>query len=370
MSAVTTEMETDSSLLKLSSAAGPVYRRVKNTPVRDALPHEIPLIDISGIYSNNLSDHQAVAKKIHEAASTTGFFYIKNHGISPELTDAAYKSALAFFRQPKEVKESVDAKGTDGGLEGWKPPLSQQINSTESIDQRETFSARYSSLYDPLVDQSEPIPEDVKRFLSSSFDYLWENNGTKGLDGFQTNILKYWTSCLLLARKLLATVALGLGLPEDTFDEKIKFPDAVLALNYYPSLDLSSIAMDNKEKVSIGSHTDFQLLTILYQDQVGGLQILTSSGEWIKATPIPGTLVINIGDLLQRITNDRYVSTVHRAQNFSGKERISMPFFFGFGLNEEAEVLDCCVDEERPKKYGSVRCEEWVRLRAEGMYIQ
>lgn len=184
--------------------------------------------------------------------------------------------------------------------------------------------------------------------------------------------MRYWSSCLSLARKLLATFALGLGLEEDAFDKKVRFPDAVLALNYYPTLNQSSKSpVSECDQVSIGSHTDFQLLTILFQDQVGGLQILNPSGEWINAIPIPDTLVINIGDLMQRITNDRYLSTVHRARNFSGKERVSMPFFFGFGLSEKAEVLDCCVDEKegKPKKYEPVDCDEWVRRRAEGTYI-
>lgn len=125
---------------------------------------------------------------------------------------------------------------------------------------------------------------------------------------------------------------------------------------------------DPNAPVSIGSHTDFQLFTILWQDDRGGLQVLNRQGQWIRAAPIPGTLVVNIADYLQRITNDRYVSTVHRAQNHSGRERVSLPFFVGFNWNESCAVLDSCVAPGEEKKYDEISCAEWVKRRARAMY--
>ncbi|KAJ3563339.1 hypothetical protein NPX13_g8238 [Xylaria arbuscula] len=93
---------------------------------------------------------------------------------------------------------------------------------------------------------------------------------------------------------------------------------------------------------------------MLWQDSIGGLQVLNRQGQWINAKPVPGTFVVNIADYMQRITNDRYVSTVHRVQNYSGNERISMAFFFGFNLNESCGVLDSCVAEGEEKKYDEV----------------
>ena len=125
---------------------------------------------------------------------------------------------------------------------------------------------------------------------------------------------------------------------------------------------------DQRAPVSIGSHTDFQLFTILWQDDRGGLQVLNRQGQWIRAAPIPGTLVVNIADYLQRITNDRYVSTVHRVQNRSGRERVSMPFFVGFNWNESCGVLDSCVAPGEEKKYNEISCAEWVKRRARAVY--
>jgi isopenicillin N synthase-like dioxygenase len=96
--------------------------------------------------------------------------------------------------------------------------------------------------------------------------------------------------------------------------------------------------------------------------------VLNREGEWINAAPIEGTFVVNIGDYLQRITNDRYISTVHRARNLSGKERISMPLFFGFSLNERCGVLESCIDEEHPAKYDEISCKEWIDLRVKAMH--
>ncbi|KAG4420531.1 hypothetical protein IFR04_006351 [Cadophora malorum] len=360
---VTTSGSEEYTLLRLSSANGPVYRKIKIAPLRDARPDEIPLIDISGIYSTSLDDRKAVAAQIHNAATNNGFFYVKDHGIDDSVIRAAYESSLEFFRQPDEVKQKVNAE-LSPCLNGWKPPKTQRINEAESIDVRETFSFRYNPTYDPaVVGNLELIPAETRESLVTN-EFCWEN--TTNLPNLKKDIINYWRSTLGLARQLTRSFALALSLPETDLDSKITYPDAGVGLNYYPSIPPSS--SDSEEQVSIGSHTDFQLFTILWQDSNGGLQVLNREGEWINAAPIEGTFVVNIGDYLQRITNDRYISTVHRARNLSGKERISMPMFFGFNLNETCGVLDSCVDEEHPRKYEPISCKEWVELRVKAMH--
>ncbi|KAF8849105.1 2OG-Fe(II) oxygenase [Acephala macrosclerotiorum] len=357
-----TGVSDNTTLLKLSSAEGPVYRRIKNTPIRDARPDEIPIIDISGIYSQNFEDRKSVANQIHLAATSSGFFYIKSHGVLSSTTEATQASALEFFRQPEEIKEKVNAT-LSNSMNGWKPPKTQRINASESIDVRETFSFRYNPLYDPDVpDTEDEIPEDIKNTVTID-EFCWEK--TSNLPHFKRDILEYWRATVKLARNLTRSFALALSLPEEYFDTKITYPDASVAMNYYPPMPPSS---DEAGENSIGSHTDFQLFTILWQDSNGGLQVLNRDGEWISAAPIEGTFVVNIGDYLQRITNDQYISTVHRARNLSGKERISMPLFFGFNLSETCGVLESCVDEEHPAKYEPISCQDWVERRIKAMY--
>ncbi|KAI0409710.1 2OG-Fe(II) oxygenase [Xylaria palmicola] len=354
--------------LRLSSGNGLVTRAVLTTPLRDALPSEIPIIDVSGIFSASKDDRIRVARQIRDAATNNGFFYMANHGVPDEVPEAARERLLAFFRQPQEVKERAGIRHS-AYFNGYKPPRSQHINPTESVDVRETFSWTYDPRYDPSVPDPAAIPPDVARYLRCE-DFQWA--ATADLPGFKDAIVRYWRACLAVARALVRSFALSLDLPEDFFAAKFTHPDAALALNYYPPLPPAQKRGGEAEaeavEVSIGSHTDFQLFTILWQDHCGGLQVLSRQGQWINAKPIPGTFVVNIADYMQRITNDRYVSTVHRAQNYSGKERISMPFFFGFNLNESCGVLDSCVAEGEEKKYGEISCEEWVQRRVRAMH--
>lgn len=130
--------EVETFQLQLSSGNGPVYRTVLRTPLRDATPDEIPIIDVSGIFSSSFEDRLAVARQIHDAATNNGFFYIKGHGIPSTVTDSAHQACLDFFRQDLATKQKANAE-LSTYFNGYKPPQTQRINPTESIDNRETF---------------------------------------------------------------------------------------------------------------------------------------------------------------------------------------------------------------------------------------
>lgn len=342
--------------LKLRTAYGPVYRTVLNAPPRDCSADDIPIIDISGIYGD-FAARKAVAEQIRRAAVTIGFFYITGHGIPQAAVDDALAQAKMFFGQPREVKDRVNQKRSKW-FNGWNAPGSSRVNETESVDYRESFGMRYDPRYDLAVPDAAAIPAHIQAGFRAE-EYVWEH--TSNLPKFKPAVLAYWRACLALARRLIRVFALALDLPEGYFDEKTSHPDAAVALNYYPALPADVVAKE--DAVSIGSHTDLQCFTILWQDDNGGLQVLDRQGQWINARPIPGTFVVNIGDYLMRITNDRFVSTVHRAKNAGMRERYSMPFFFGFNFNETCGVLPSCVDDDHPAKYEPISCEEWVRLR-------
>lgn len=176
------------------------------------------------------------------------------------------------------------------------------------------------------------------------------------MSGFKEDIIAYWQACLQLARRLIRIFALVLELPEDYFDAVTTYPGADAVLNFYPGTeqDLS----ESSNNAGIGSHTDLQCFTLLWQDMIGGLQVLTNEGQWIKASPIPDTIVVNIADFLTRLSNDKFKSTVHRVSNQSTKDRISMPFFFGFNPNETLSVVPTCIDEDNSAKYESISCGE------------
>jgi isopenicillin N synthase-like dioxygenase len=163
-------------------------------------------------------------------------------------------------------------------------------------------------------------------------DHLWE--GILTVPSFKEDAIAYYQSMICLARRLTKVFALALGLDEDYFDALTTYPGADMAFNYYNPVGPNVGGVKGDEtlahEVGLGSHTDLQCFTILWQDMIGGLLIPNRDGEWIKATPIEGTFVVNIGDFLMRMTNDEWVSTVHRVQvNKSTEPRISMPLFFG-----------------------------------------
>jgi isopenicillin N synthase-like dioxygenase len=183
---------------------------------------------------------------------------------------------------------------------------------------------RYEPELDPEYKDPAAVPEEVKPWIRGE-PYVWD--GTTHLPNFKRDIIAYWGACLTLARKLVQIFALSLDLDEHYFDEKVTYPGADGVLNYYPVITKEEKANDT---VGLGSHTDLQLFTLLWQDyHVGGLQVLNNQGQWIKAPPIKETIVVNIGDFMMRLCNDLYKSTVHRVYNREEVERVSMPFFFG-----------------------------------------
>lgn len=200
------------------------------------------------------------------------------------------------------------------------------------------------------------------------------------MPGFSEATIAWWQNCLELSRGLVRLFALALDLPETYFDDITTYPGSDGLFICYPGLSSEEIKEKAKEDaktdgskkdidVGIGSHTDMQCFTLLWQDESGGLEVLlpqkdSSKGdsdsdpiyEWVGATPRPGTLVVNIADFLQRLSNDKFRSTVHRVYNRKSGARYSMPFFFGFNYDAECAVVPTCVDETHPAKYAPISC--------------
>lgn len=319
------------------------------------------MIDLSPIYSPELSARKALALQIRYAAENTGFFYIQSHGIPDRVIAEARQQAETFFHQPASKKELV-SKEKSQYFNGWSARRTAHASPSESLDYREAFGWRYAPQYDPEPKDPDQVPEEVKPYIRGE-EFVWE--GTSHLPGFKTGCITYWQECLKLARRLVRIFALCLELPEDYFDSVTTYPGSDGVFNFYPAMTPEEAA--TSEDVGLGSHTDLQCFTLLWQDMIGGLQVLNKEGQWIKASPIPDTIVVNIGDYLMRLSNDRFRSTVHRVYNRSTVERYSMPFFFGFNFNEKCGVLPSCIDENNPPKYEPISCGDWCQLRFQQM---
>ncbi|KAI1297473.1 hypothetical protein F5Y03DRAFT_279686 [Xylaria venustula] len=344
--------------LELRTALGPVYRDVLPNAPRDCTPGEIPVIDLEPMFSSELSERKKVSSAIRAAAVNNGFFYVKNHGISPEIITRCKEQVLNFMRQPLETKYRIRSHKYSRYFNGYLGRRKAQISPSETADVRESFTFRYSPELDPdhPRDISE-IPAEIRPWIRGE-NFVWD--GTKHLPDFKRDCIAYWSGCLRLARNLVRMFALSLDLEEDYWDEKVTYPGADGVFNYYPTRTEEEI---QQRFVGLGSHTDLQLFTLLWQDSVGGLQVLTREGQWIKAPPIEGTLVVNIGDYMMRLCNDIYKSTVHRVTNESSQERVSMPFFFGLNFNCTEGVVPSCTSESNPAKYEPISCGDWCQMR-------
>ncbi|KAF2088814.1 Clavaminate synthase-like protein [Saccharata proteae CBS 121410] len=363
---MTEEAPSTTSQLELRTALGPVYRTVLNVPPRDCTAEEIPIIDISRLFSPSLDDRKALAAEIGAAAENNGFFYIKNHGVPEETIMEAKKQCLAFFHQPLSHKTLV-SQSRSRYFNGYKSAYGTRVNASESWDTRESLSWRYAPSHDPTPKPTlSQIPAEVLPWLRGE-EFVWEGTAEHPGPGFKEGALGYWKACLTLARQLIKLFALALELPEDYFDSRTTYPGADGVFNYYPPSTTKEIEEDS---VGLGSHTDLQLFTLLWQDQVGGLQVLKEEAaerwRWVKARPVEGTFVVNVGDFLMRLSNERFRSAVHRVYNRAEVERVSMPFFFGLNFNCVEGVIPTCTSEDNPAKYEPISCGDvsnWCQLR-------
>ncbi|KAL2067770.1 hypothetical protein VTL71DRAFT_15866 [Oculimacula yallundae] len=349
-------MAPSASKLELRTAYGPVFRDVLNTPPRECTREEIPIIDLTPLTSPNFEDRKALSKQIRAAAVNTGFFYIKNHGIDDKTIADAKRQCLTFFRQSEDQKLKV-SKSKSKYFNGYTGSNNTNISPGESVDMRESLGWRYAPQYDPVTKDMNAVPKEVQPWIRGE-EFVWEE--TSHLPGFKQEVLQYWASCLTLARKLVRIFALSLDLEEDYFDSRTTYPGADGVFNYYPR---ATEEETKSNSVGLGSHTDLQLFTLLWQDMTGGLQVLNREGQWIKATSVEGTIVVNIGDFMMRLCNDMYKSTVHRVYNRSKVERVSMPFFFGLNFNCVEGVVPSCTSEDNPPKYEPISCGDWCQLR-------
>lgn len=301
--------------VQLRTAYGPVFRDVLDVTPRDARSDEIPVLDFKDA-DGTLDQKKALAEQVKIASMRNGFFYLKNHGLSEEVIKDCKDAATQFFAQDLEPKNAI-SKLKGKHLNGYTANGAAAISPQDGYDFREHLAWRYQPKYDPIPKNLEDAPEKVQPWIRGN-DFVWD--GTSHLPGFKEKVIKYWQDCITLSRRLVHIFALALDLPEDHFDHILDYPAADGAFNYYPGLTEEQAAANMKTGAGLGAHTDPQCFALLYQD-LPGLQVLTTEGQWIRANPIPDTLIINIGDYIQRLTNSKFKSSVHRVFNASTTDR-------------------------------------------------
>lgn len=265
---------------------------------------EIPVIDITPLRDG--TDPSSVARALHAASQGLGFIYVRGHGIPEQVIDRARAAAYDFFHADEAVKESVRISARH---RGWLARGGAKMQDDARADLKESFLWGFQ-------DEDGRTPED--------HPLRGQNQWPDGAPQLQPAAMDYFHHAHAVAHHLMRGFALGLDLPEDFFLRTADRPLSRCSFVYYPPQD----AALGEDQFGVGPHTDFGVLTVLCQDDVGGLQVQALDGSWIEAPPIPGTLLVNVADLLARWTDGAYRSTNHRVVNASGRERMSLVLAF------------------------------------------
>lgn len=294
---------------------------------------EIPVIDIRALGDERRSPRRReVAERLARACEDVGFFYVRGHGVPGGLVDAVFDAAHRFFRQPTEAKMRIRA--TREHYRGYLAMLARTYGQNNRGDYSEAFKMHLElAPDDPDVVAGKPLHQ-VNR---------WPEN----LPGFRSTLLAYFEAMHELQSRLLRAFALVLDAGEDFFEDKFTKPLTQLTLLHYPPQPASR----PEDEFGLRPHTDTSAITVLAQDETGGLEVHHRSGTWIAAPCIPGTFLVNIGDMMQRWTNDRFVSTPHRVINRTGKARYSIPFFANPDYDAVVECVESCRGPGRPARY-------------------
>lgn len=269
-------------------------------------PAHLPVIDLSPLESGGpWRDH--VAAQIDWAASELGFFYVTGHGVEQGIIDSMLQFSQSFFRMREESKLRIHVSRGGRALRGYFPVGGE-------------LTAGHPDLREGLY-FGEEHPEDDERVRAGV--PLHGRNLFPELPGFRESTLEYMQALTGLGHRLMSAIGRGLRRGDTYFVDRYTGQPTTLfrIFNYPPAADAAC------RKWGVEEHTDYGLITLVYQDEVGGLQVKHGS-SWIDVPPVPGSFVVTVGDILEQLTGGRYASAVHRVINHPQRSRVSMPFFF------------------------------------------
>ena len=308
---------------------------------------KIPVIDVKPLRAGTLENAYSVALEIRQAAEEIGFFYIRNHGVPESVIKQSYSAAKDFFNLPKVVKNNVKINSNHHGYLCFGEAKMEQA---ESVDLKESFVWG--------LDLPDEHPS-----VTMENPFLGRNQWPVEIPEFKKSVYPFFEAGLQCGLDMMRAFALGMGLPEDSFLKATDEPIARSSIIHYPpqSEDLG------EEQFGVAPHTDYGCLTLLWEDQVGGLEVQNREGEWVTAHPIDNTLVVNVGDLLMRWTNEGFISTPHRVVNRKGQERYSMVIAWDPNFDTIVDPSVVCQNGALPL-YSPLSCGDYVLSRFDSSF--
>lgn len=310
----------------------------------------IPVVDLSDFLNGNQQQKESFVQLLGKAYEDVGFVAVKNHGIPDTLIADLYKNVQAFFALPTETKEAYEIPEL-AGQRGYTSFGREHAKGYEAPDLKEFFQ------YGQEVTDGDAIKSEYP-----------ENIQIKEIPQFTPVLHDAYRAFEHSGIVLLQAIALFLGLEEHYFDQYVHNGNSILRAIHYPP-----ITQEPRSAIRAEQHEDINLITLLVGASADGLQILTKQNEWVPVTSLPEQIVVNVGDMLQRLTNDRLKSTTHRVVNPPrdkwGTSRFSIPFFLHPKSSMRLACLNGCIDKEHPKAYEDYTAGEYLdeRLREIGL---
>ncbi|GAA4278956.1 isopenicillin N synthase family dioxygenase [Aquimarina mytili] len=306
--------------------------------------NNIPSVDLADFLSDEPSRKQKFVDEIGKAYEEIGFVALKNHFLSDELVKNLYKEVKSFFALPVDTKEKYEIEGL-GGQRGYTSFGKEHAKGKKEGDLKEFW--HFGQEPDPNANLIEEYPENVIVDELSDFNEV----------GMETYRMLEKTGIYVLR-----ALAIYIGLDEHYFDHWASNGNSILRPIHYPP-----ITEEPKGAVRAGAHGDINLITLLMGASTGGLQVQRKDGEWIDAIPQEDELVINVGDMLERHTNNKLRSTIHRVINPPkeqwGKPRYSIPFFMHPRSDMKLNCLKECITDDNPKQYDDITAGEFLHQR-------
>lgn len=309
----------------------------------------IPSVDLGEFLSADPVRKNKFVQDIGKAYEEVGFVAVKNHGIPDELIADLYKYIQQFFSLPLEHKKQYEIKGL-AGQRGYTSFGKEHAKGSEAPDLKEFF--QYGQIArDNFTDEIYP-----------------DNVSVKEIQDFDSTLAEAYRAFEKSGTVLLQAIALYLGLNENYFDEFVYNGNSILRSIHYPPITKEPVSAIRAEQ-----HEDINLITLLVGASADGLEILSKQDEWVAVTSLPEQIVVNVGDMLQRLTNNKLCSTTHRvvnpARQFWHTSRFSIPFFLHPKTSMGLRCLEHCIDGTHPKLYEDTTAGEYLdeRLREIGL---
>ena len=288
---------------------------------------ELPAVDVSGLYDSDSDVRRAVARELHKAASEVGFLYVTGHPVNRELRERLIDQTKRFFDLPLDEKMKIYI-GKSSGHRGYVPE-GEEVMVGGKRDRKEALDLGFE-----LADE-HPLVKDGTPMVGPN---QWPD-----LPGFREDVYAYYEAILDLGKHLIRGFALALGLDESFFDDAITAPPSQLRLIHYP---FDAEATDVQ---GIGAHTDYEFFTLLLPT-APGLEVMNGAGDWIDVPLLPDAYVVNIGDMLEILSNGAFVATSHRVRKVK-EERYSFPLFFSCDYHTRIAPLPRLVAPGGTSKY-------------------